>query len=134
MTRGSVKEYVEAIRERYRRAGRKEKKEILDQFTVVTGYHRKAAIRLLGRQGSRQGGRRRGRPRTYGEEVTAILKVVWEATDRLCSKRLQPFLPELVRILQEQDELKVTSEMTKQMCQLSASTANTIPETSRRPC
>ncbi len=48
MTRGSVKEYVEAIRESYRRAGRKEKKEILDQCTLVTGYHRKAAIRLWG--------------------------------------------------------------------------------------
>ena len=36
MTRGSVKEYVEAIRERFQRAGQK-KKRILDQFTEVTG-------------------------------------------------------------------------------------------------
>ena len=59
MNRGSVKEYVEAIRERYQRCTRREKKGILDQFTEVTGYHRKAAIRLLGRDGSRPQGRRR---------------------------------------------------------------------------
>ena len=33
MTRGNVKEYVEAILERYQRAGREEKKRIVDQFT-----------------------------------------------------------------------------------------------------
>ena len=49
MTRGGVKEHVEAIRERYLKAGRKEKGQILDEVTKVTGYHRKAAIRLLRR-------------------------------------------------------------------------------------
>ena len=39
MTRGSVKEYAEAIRERYRRASRREKGHMLDEFTQVTGYH-----------------------------------------------------------------------------------------------
>ncbi|MFQ5875036.1 MAG: transposase family protein [Dehalococcoidia bacterium] len=126
MTRGSVKEYAEAIRERYQRASRREKVRILDEFTQVTGYHRKAVIRLLGRERIRLRGRRRGRPRQYGEEVTAALKVVWEATDRLCSKRLQPFLPELAGILQERGELKVTPEMSKQMCQLSASTIDRL--------
>ncbi len=74
MTRGSVKEYVEAIRERYQRAGRKEKKRILDQFTEVTGYHRKAAIRLLGRDGSRPQGRRRGRPLVMASVENASLR------------------------------------------------------------
>ena len=49
MSRGSVREYVEALRERYRRAGRRDKGRMLDEFTQVTGYHRKAAIRLLRR-------------------------------------------------------------------------------------
>ena len=47
MTRGSIQEYTEAVRERYLRASKKEKGEILGEFTEVTGYHRKAAIRLL---------------------------------------------------------------------------------------
>ena len=74
MTRGSGKEYAEAIRERYRRASRKEKRWMLEEFTQVTGYH------LLRRERSRVWGRRRGRPRQYGTEVAVALKVVWEAT------------------------------------------------------
>ena len=47
MTRSSVEEYVDAIRDRYHRASRSEKRDVLDEFTRVTGYHRKATIRLL---------------------------------------------------------------------------------------
>ena len=49
MTRGGVKEYIEALRERYLKANRMEKGRILDEVTEVTGYHRKAVIRLLRR-------------------------------------------------------------------------------------
>ena len=47
MTRGSIREYAEAVRGRYLIASRKEKSRILDEFTKVTGCHRKAAIRLV---------------------------------------------------------------------------------------
>ena len=40
MTRGSVKEYLEAVQGRYRKAARQEKGRILDEFVRVTGYHR----------------------------------------------------------------------------------------------
>jgi hypothetical protein len=46
MTRGGVREYTEAVRRRYLHGSKKEKGRILDEFTKVTGYHRKAAIRL----------------------------------------------------------------------------------------
>ena len=48
MTRGGVKEYIEAVRERHLKGSRKEKGQILDEVTDVIGYHRKAAIWLLG--------------------------------------------------------------------------------------
>ena len=47
MTRGSIREYTEAVQGRYLRAAKKEKGRILDEFTSVTGYHRKAAACLL---------------------------------------------------------------------------------------
>jgi hypothetical protein len=65
MSRGSVKEYAEAIRERYKRGERKEKGRILDGFTQAAGYHRKGVIRLLG-CGPRPPASRRGRRRQYG--------------------------------------------------------------------
>ena len=74
MTRGSVEGYAEAIRLRYRRARRREKKGILEEFTWVTGYHRKAVIRLLNRGSRSVSGRRRGRPRIYGPEVATALR------------------------------------------------------------
>ena len=41
-------ELIETVRERYRSAGRTEKKRILDEFAEMAGYHRKYAIRALG--------------------------------------------------------------------------------------
>ena len=34
-------------RPRYKKATKKEKKALLDEFTRLTGYHRKSAVRLL---------------------------------------------------------------------------------------
>jgi hypothetical protein len=83
MTKASVKEYAAAIRDRYRRTDRGEKKKILDEFVQVTGYHRKAAIRLL-LKAPKVKGKPPGRPGSYNE-VREPLKVIWEASDRLCS-------------------------------------------------
>ncbi len=89
MTRASIVEYVEAVRWRYLRASKKEKGKILDEFTKVTGCHRKAAIRLFHRGNQPRTDKKRGRPRQYGAAVVGALRVAWEATGRLCSKRLQ---------------------------------------------
>jgi len=125
MTRSSVREYVEALRARYRRAGRQEKGRMLDEFTQVTGYHRKAAIRLLGRR-PRGYTRRRGRQRHYGQEVASTLRVVWEATDRLCSRRLHPFLPELVPVLERHGHLAMPASVRSQLLRLSPATIDRL--------
>lgn len=94
MTRYSIREYAQAIRDRYRKAKKEEKTKILDEFTKTTGLHRKAVIRLLNRDNKPLVLRRRGRPQKYSHEIIAALKIAWEAEDYLCSKRLHPFLPE----------------------------------------
>jgi len=66
MTRGSIQEYTEAVRGRYLSASKKEKGRILDEFTVVIGCHRKAAIRLRHRTNKVRANRKRGCPRQYG--------------------------------------------------------------------
>ncbi len=125
MTRGSIKEYVEALWERYRRASRREKGQMLDEFTQVTGYHRKAAIRLL-RRDPRPPSRRRGRRRQYGLEVAAALQVVWGATDRVCSRRLHPFLGELVPVMERQGHLVVAAIIRDQLLRMSPSTIDRL--------
>jgi len=49
VTRASLREYAAVQRERYLRATRAEKRQLLDEIVAVTGIHRKAAIRLLRR-------------------------------------------------------------------------------------
>ncbi len=107
MTRNSIKEYAEAIKGRYRKVTKSEKSKILDEFTKATGLHRKAAIRLLNRRSLSSGSKRSGRPRRYGTAVVEELRAVWEASDRLCSKRLHPFLPEFIHVLRRCGESKM---------------------------
>ena len=103
---------------------------MLDEFTKVTGLHRKAAIRLLNRPSRPGAGRRRGRPRKYGTGAQEALRVVWEASDRLCSKRLQPFLPEMVKILRQHGEQRIDTLTEGQLCSMSPATIDRL----LRPC
>ena len=75
MTRASIREYTEAVRGRYLLASKMEKGMILDEFTKVTGYHRKATVRLLHRLNQPRVNKRRGRPRRYNGIVVEALKV-----------------------------------------------------------
>jgi len=126
MTRGSIREYTEAVQGRCLRASKKQKARILDEFTQVTGYHRKAAVRLLHRGNQPKMKERHGRPRRYGAPVAEALKAAWEATDRLCSKRLHPFLPELVKVLRRHGEKIFSAEVTAELCQMSPSTIDRL--------
>ena len=93
-------ELLQVVGERYRGGTRDEKLRILDEFVAVTGYHRKHAIRLF-KAGSAAGGAiRRSRLRLYDEAVREALVVLWEASDRVCGKRLKPLLPLLVAALE----------------------------------
>lgn len=132
MTRGSLEEYTEAVRGRYLKAMKKEKGRILDEFIQVSGYHRKAAIRLLHRNGSPGRGNRRGRQRRYGNEVVDALRQTWEASDRLCSKRLKPFLGELARVMRQHGELYLSTAVEAQLCQMSPATIDRILRPWRR--
>ena len=82
MTRASIREYTEAVRWRYFHTSKKERGKILDEFTKVTGYHRKSAIRLLRRGNQPSAKRKHGRPRQYNAAVVGALRATWEATDR----------------------------------------------------
>ena len=87
---------VAVVADRYARGDRDEQGLILDEFAAVTGCHRKHAMRLLrAGQMNRRWGPRPGR-RIYDEAVREALIVVWEASDRICGKRLRPLLPILV--------------------------------------
>jgi len=126
MTRGSIREYTEAVQGRYLRAAKKEKGRILDEFTRVTACHRKAAIRLLHLGNQARANKKHGRPQQYGIAAAEALRAAWEATDRLCSKRLHPFLPELVEILRRHGEQTITGEIEGALCRMSPATIDRL--------
>ena len=122
MTQEGMKEYAEAVRKRYEIATKEEKGKILDEFAKTTGLHRKSVIRLLNRPVRRGLTKRRGRKRKYGASVAEALRSVWEASDHLCSKRLRPFIPEMVRIMRRWGDKSLTAEIEASLCQMSAAT------------
>jgi len=77
VTRRSVLEYAQALRSRYSQTSKEEKGKMLDEFIKVTGFHRKAAIRLLRRPGQPGTSQWRGRLRQYGSGAAEALRVVW---------------------------------------------------------
>ena len=126
MTRGGMKEYLDAIRSRYLQGDRKEKSRILDEAERVTGRHRKALIRALRAQPRGTVGGKVGRPRRYSLEAAAALKTLWEASDRVCAKRLQPFLPELMEVLERHGELVLEPAVKDQVSAMSAATIDRL--------
>jgi len=89
----AIREYLGRMRERYERAERTAKGRLLDEVCEVTGYHRKAVIRLLRRPETGRRRRRGGRPVRYGPEVVAALRAIWTAAGYPWSVRLKALLP-----------------------------------------
>ena len=81
MTRRSILEYAEVVRERYLRSAKATKTKILDEFVAATGLHRKAVVRLLNRVNKKNDVKKPGRPKLYSLEAMSVLKVAWEASD-----------------------------------------------------
>lgn len=86
------REYLARMRERYETANRDTKSRLLDEVCEVTGYHRKAVIRLLRRPATARR-RRPGPPVRYGPVVVGTLRRIWEAAGYPWSVRLQAVLP-----------------------------------------
>jgi hypothetical protein len=115
-------ELVVTIAKRYGDGLRREKVRILDEFVAVTGYHRKHAMRLL-RQGRpvKRSGPRLAR-RVYDEAVREALVVLWEASDRVCGKRLKPLLPVLIEGMERHGHLQLAAEVRAALLRVSAAT------------
>src|SRR3972149_2726889 len=120
MSLKSKRELLEVVRPRYLKANKLEKQKMLDEFTVATGYHRKHAIRVLKNQVQVQN-HLKGKTKTYKTiyrgEVVQALEQIWEICGQICSKRLQPFLPEAIRVLERWQEIKLSKD-TKELLSL----------------
>ncbi len=122
MSQRSKRELLEAVRPRYLKANKAEKTRMLDDFVATTEYHRKYANRLLKNGPGPKVRKKKGRHKVYQGEVVQALIQVWEICGRICSKRLHPFLPEIVAVLERHNELQLSPETKALLLRMSRST------------
>jgi len=91
-TRRNILQYLAP---RYQQASSAERNTLVDEFTAITGYNRRYARWLLNHAEAVQQATACPKQR-YGTEVQQALLLAWNAANRMCAKRLIPFLPTLI--------------------------------------
>ncbi len=134
------KRIAEATAGRYRKAGKKDKGAILDEFVKLSGFARSYGALVLRHQGrivqvSRKlrvrgdvGKKlsRPGRGPTYDLAVVKVLVQVWRIMDYICGKRLAPVLGEMVERLLRHNELRCDATSAKKLARMSAATIDRL--------
>jgi hypothetical protein len=131
MTKASKRELLQAIRPRYLRANKADKGRILDEFVATTGYHRKYAIRLLNHGAPRRSASRRRGRRVYTHAVAQALTEVWEICGRICSRRLHPFLPDILEALEQHREVVLPADTKALLLRMSRATVDRLLKPAR---
>jgi hypothetical protein len=126
MTQATRAELANAVRDRYAAATVKDKCKILAEFVAATGYHEKSAIRVLNSPPAPKRRQTRQRPSLYDEAVRGALIVLWEASDRVCGKRLKALLPILLPALERNGHLKLDEQIRPKILSMSAATIDRL--------
>jgi hypothetical protein len=116
----------------YREAPSSQKRTLLDAFVATTGYHRTYARWLLNHAEEVQQTHGRSQLHKYGPEVQHALFLAWHAANRICAKRLIPFLPTLIEALERHEHLQISEECRRQLLSMSAATADRLLRSQRR--
>jgi hypothetical protein len=123
----SREQYLETLREEYRRASKKQKTRLLNEARKRTRLNRKVLIGKLAHPAPvKQPARRRSRPKTYGAELKAPLAQVWKIFDFPCGQRLAAILREQVERLRSAGELRCSERVAQLLKQASARTLDRL--------
>jgi hypothetical protein len=131
MTHTTRAELTNAIRSRYRASSGEVKRRILEEFIAATGYHEKSALRVLNCSPTVRRRQTRQRSSIYDEAARAALIVLWEASHRVCGKRLKALVPILLPALERNGHLKLNQEIRTKVQSMSAATMDRLLRTPR---
>jgi hypothetical protein len=129
----SREQYLETLREEYRRASKEEKTRILNEARKRTRLNRKVLIRKLAHP-KKIGQRRSARGRSYGAEVVTALARLWELFDYPCGQRLTAALRTEVQRLRQAGELKCSDPVAEQLQKISAKTIDRLLQHEKQVC
>jgi hypothetical protein len=132
MTHAMRAELAEAVRDRYAAANNKDKHRILEEFVAATCYHEKSAIRVLNAGSEPQHRQSRQRLPIYDDAARAALIILWEASDRVCGKRLKALLPILLPALERNGHLRLEQDIRDKVLSMSAATIDRLLRLPRR--
>lgn len=123
MSQSSRQEVFKTARLRYCESSRREKSILLDELVLLTGLHRKHAIVLLGiPQDGLKGAIRRSRKKLYSDEARKALVSLWEYSNRLCSKRLAPYMKTFCEAIEKHGHLELTAAVRTEVLTMSPAT------------
>ncbi len=118
---GARREVVSAVAERYRSAGRREKGRILDELYGGDGLASQACGAGAGAKPPTPAAGAVPRKRRYNAAIRDAVTALWEASDRVCGKRLKVMIPALLPALERHGRL--TLSRSERALVLSASAA-----------
>jgi hypothetical protein len=121
--------YVRILQSQYQKAVKKEKGRIIDELVKNVGYHRKYAIGLLAGKKEFDLRKRRLVKRVRISPYAGItdpLKELWFVSNYCCPERLQPFIPELLKVLEANGEIKLTDKQRELLLKVSRATVGKL--------
>ena len=145
LTMKEKKKAVVILAPRYQKARKKQKGKMLDEFIALTGYCRTHASYVLNMHGKRKRiskktviqadvrkSGRRGRKKTYTDDVKKALIKIWYIMDCICGKRLAPVMEPIVQKLEDFDEITIAEDTRAKLTGMSASTIDRMIAGERR--
>jgi hypothetical protein len=124
---------------RYQKASKNEKKALLDEFTKLTGYHRKSAVRLLCakevkevlvyingkpvklKPQKKRPANRKGKM-LYSDEVVKALRILWMFFWYKCGKILAPLMRQQMAYIAQWPAFGITEETAEKLVKISPAT------------
>ena len=121
LTMRQKKAVTRELRDRYQRSSKKEK---------VLGY-----LNIVGKRIQYIADKRkikRKKKKIYDQDVLVALKELWKICDYICSKRLAPFLSEIIPVLERWGEIKLNLKVREKLLKISAATIDRLLTDTRK--
>ena len=134
LTMSEKRSVTNAMKDEYRKASRKRKRQMLDEFCKLTGYNRNYASRKL-RQAKKTRSykkvekalrRQSGRKRIYGPKCLKPLTKVWAVMDMACGRRVAAGMTDVLDALVRSGEFVPDGDMEAKLRRMSASTIDRL--------
>jgi len=147
LTMGQKKAVTRELRDQYQRLSKKEKTIFLNEFIQLTRYNccyttkvlrKKEVLGYLNIAGKKikyvadKRKIKREKKKIYDQEVLTTLKELWKICDYICSKRLAPFLKEILPVLERWGEIKLDLEVREKLFKISAATIDRLLSPTRK--